>query len=151
MEIYNEALRDLLSSDSAPLRLLDDPEVNIVFDGSASKVQLEEDKHSKIHFCSYFDREGLLLTNLRRRLWGIGTIYRSSFPYVKVRVLELVCISMEKMTLVPRMWFCILAAQRQIGETALNETSSRSHQILRLVCLPFNGAPISYIIFGTSS
>ena len=68
MEIYNEALRDLLSSDSAPLRLLDDPEVNIVFDGSASKVQLEEDKHSKIHFCSYFDREGLLLTNLRRRL-----------------------------------------------------------------------------------
>lgn len=29
MEIYNEAVRDLLSSDSTPLRLLDDPEVNI--------------------------------------------------------------------------------------------------------------------------
>jgi len=27
----------------------------------------------------------------------------------------------------------IIAAQRQIGETALNEVSSRSHQILRLV------------------
>lgn len=27
------------------------------------------------------------------------------------------------------------SAQRQIGETSLNETSSRSHQILRLVCL----------------
>uniref|UniRef100_A0A453LDY7 Uncharacterized protein n=1 Tax=Aegilops tauschii subsp. strangulata TaxID=200361 RepID=A0A453LDY7_AEGTS len=28
---------------------------------------------------------------------------------------------------------CRATAQRQIGETALNETSSRSHQILRLV------------------
>jgi centromeric protein E len=27
MEIYNEAVRDLLSSDATPLRLLDDPEV----------------------------------------------------------------------------------------------------------------------------
>lgn len=26
-----------------------------------------------------------------------------------------------------------LAAQRQVGETALNDTSSRSHQIIRLV------------------
>jgi centromeric protein E len=30
MEIYNEAVRDLLSSDNVPLRLLDDPEVNSV-------------------------------------------------------------------------------------------------------------------------
>lgn len=29
MEIYNESVRDLLSTDSTPLRLLDDPEVNI--------------------------------------------------------------------------------------------------------------------------
>lgn len=28
MEIYNEAIRDLLSSDSTQLRVLDDPEVN---------------------------------------------------------------------------------------------------------------------------
>lgn len=29
MEIYNEAVKDLLCSDGTPLRLLDDPEVNI--------------------------------------------------------------------------------------------------------------------------
>ena len=29
--------------------------------------------------------------------------------------------------------FSIFAAQRQVGETALNDKSSRSHQILRLV------------------
>lgn len=28
MEIYNEAVRDLLSADSAPLRLLDDPDAS---------------------------------------------------------------------------------------------------------------------------
>jgi len=33
---------------------------------------------------------------------------------------------------------CIVAAQRQIGETALNEASSRSHQILRLVFYVIN-------------
>jgi centromeric protein E len=32
---------------------------------------------------------------------------------------------------------CIIAAQRQIGETMLNERSSRSHQIIKLVCLSF--------------
>lgn len=31
MEIYNESVRDLLSADTSPLRLLDDPEVNFVF------------------------------------------------------------------------------------------------------------------------
>lgn len=36
MEIYNEAVRDLLSSDATPLRLLDDPEVNTVNDSFAS-------------------------------------------------------------------------------------------------------------------
>lgn len=29
MEIYNESVRDLLSTDISPLRLLDDPEVNV--------------------------------------------------------------------------------------------------------------------------
>nr|CAB3459015.1 unnamed protein product [Digitaria exilis] len=60
MEIYNEAVRDLLNPEATQLRLLDDPECADPF-------------------------------NL---VWG--------------------------------------TAQRQIGETALNETSSRSHQILRL-------------------
>lgn len=36
----------------------------------------------------------------------------------------------------PNMQALLLAAQRQIGETSLNETSSRSHQILRLVGPP---------------
>lgn len=31
MEIYNESVRDLLSADNTPLRLLDDPEVYIIF------------------------------------------------------------------------------------------------------------------------
>lgn len=30
MEIYNESVRDLLSTDSTPLRLLDDPEVTAI-------------------------------------------------------------------------------------------------------------------------
>jgi hypothetical protein len=31
MEIYNEAVRDLLSTDLTPLRLLDDPEVRLIY------------------------------------------------------------------------------------------------------------------------
>ena len=40
IEIYNEAIRDLLSSDGASLRLRDDPEVN--FYGSYQKGTLVE-------------------------------------------------------------------------------------------------------------
>ncbi|OEL25791.1 Kinesin-like protein KIN-7H [Dichanthelium oligosanthes] len=76
IEIYNEAVRDLLSHDSTPLRLLDDPEK-----GTTVEKLTEE--------------------TLR--------------DYDHLRDLLAVC-----------------EAQRQIGETALNETSSRSHQILRL-------------------
>uniref|UniRef100_A0A7N0V313 Kinesin-like protein n=1 Tax=Kalanchoe fedtschenkoi TaxID=63787 RepID=A0A7N0V313_KALFE len=76
MEIYNEAVRDLLCPDSAPLRLLDDPERGTVVE--------------KLTEVAVIDVEHLL---------------------------ELIS-------------FCYL--QRQVGETSLNETSSRSHQILRL-------------------
>ncbi|CAJ1942409.1 unnamed protein product [Sphenostylis stenocarpa] len=76
MEIYNEAVRDLLSVDSTPLRLLDDPEKGTVVER---------------------------LTEATLRDWN--------------HFQELIV-------------FC--EAQRQIGETALNEVSSRSHQILRL-------------------
>lgn len=31
IEIYNEAVRDLLSTDNTPLRLLDDPDVRLFF------------------------------------------------------------------------------------------------------------------------
>ncbi|KAL1354909.1 hypothetical protein HN51_006958 [Arachis hypogaea] len=76
IEIYNESVRDLLSTDSTPLRLLDDPERGTVIER---------------------------LTEATMRDWN--------------HFKELIS-------------FC--EAQRQIGETSLNEASSRSHQILRL-------------------
>ncbi|KAA8528709.1 hypothetical protein F0562_036064 [Nyssa sinensis] len=76
MEIYNESVRDLLSTDSTPLRLLDDPERGTVVE-RLSEETLRDWSHLK----------------------------------------ELLS---------------ICEAQRQIGETSLNEMSSRSHQILRL-------------------
>ncbi|KAL8553090.1 hypothetical protein ACS0TY_001663 [Phlomoides rotata] len=76
MEIYNEVVRDLLSTDSTPLRLLDDPEKGTIIE-KLTEDTLRDRNHLK----------------------------------------ELLS---------------ICEAQRQIGETLLNETSSRSHQILRL-------------------
>ncbi|XP_018480372.1 kinesin-like protein KIN-7G isoform X2 [Raphanus sativus] len=76
MEIYNESVRDLLSTDITPLRLLDDPEK-----GTVVEKLTEETLRGWNHF----------------------------------KELLSICI-----------------AQRHIGETALNEVSSRSHQILRL-------------------
>ncbi|XP_074565769.1 kinesin-like protein KIN-7F [Curcuma longa] len=76
IEIYNEAVKDLLSADSAPLRLLDDPEKGTVIEKLTEEI-LKDWNHLK--------------------------------------ALISVC-----------------EAQRKIGETTLNETSSRSHQILRL-------------------
>ncbi|KAL3505357.1 hypothetical protein ACH5RR_035198 [Cinchona calisaya] len=76
MEIYNEAVKDLLSSDAMPLRLLDDPEKGTVVE-KITEVTLRDWSHLK----------------------------------------ELLS---------------VCEAQRKIGETSLNETSSRSHQILRL-------------------
>uniref|UniRef100_A0A2P2ITV7 Kinesin-like protein n=1 Tax=Rhizophora mucronata TaxID=61149 RepID=A0A2P2ITV7_RHIMU len=79
MEIYNESVRDLLSTDTTPLRLLDDPERGTVVE-KLSEETLRDWNHFKEHLS-------------------------------------------------------LCEAQRQIGETSLNETSSRSHQILRLVQL----------------
>ncbi|KAG6519184.1 hypothetical protein ZIOFF_022673 [Zingiber officinale] len=76
MEIYNEAVRDLLIADNIPLRLLDDPERGTVV-------------------------EKLTEETLRDQ-WHLSDL------------------------------LAICAAQRQVGETTLNEMSSRSHQILRL-------------------
>ncbi|KAK6916636.1 NPK1-activating kinesin-like protein, C-terminal [Dillenia turbinata] len=76
MEIYNEHVRDLLSADSTPLRLLDDPEKGTIVEKLTEEV-LRDWNHLK-----------QLLS--------------------------------------------ICEAQRQVGETSLNETSSRSHQIIRL-------------------
>ncbi|XP_057788493.1 kinesin-like protein KIN-7F [Salvia miltiorrhiza] len=76
IEIYNEVVRDLLSTDNSPLRLLDDPERGTIIE-KLTEETLRDRNHLK----------------------------------------ELLS---------------ICEAQRQIGETLLNETSSRSHQILRL-------------------
>ncbi|KAG9450516.1 hypothetical protein H6P81_010481 [Aristolochia fimbriata] len=76
LEIYNEIVKDLLSPDSGPLRLLDDPEK-----GTIVEKLVEETAKDSQH----------------------------------LRHLVSIC-----------------EAQRQVGETALNDTSSRSHQIIRL-------------------
>ncbi|CAL0314467.1 unnamed protein product [Lupinus luteus] len=87
IEIYNESVRDLLSADSTPLRLLDDPERGTVIEKLTEEVV---------------------------RDWNHLT--------------ELIA-------------FC--ETQRQIGETTMNDASSRSHQILRLTiessALEFHG------------
>ncbi|KAK3195363.1 hypothetical protein Dsin_026673 [Dipteronia sinensis] len=76
MEIYNEAIRDLLTTDNTPLRLLDDPEKGVIVE-KVTEETLKDWNH--------------------------------------LQELLSVC-----------------EAQRRIGETSLNEKSSRSHQIIRL-------------------
>ncbi|KAL7098107.1 hypothetical protein ACP275_10G184700 [Erythranthe tilingii] len=76
MEIYNESVRDLLSVDNTPLRLLDDTERGTIVEKLTEEI-LRDWSHV-IHLLS------------------------------------------------------ICEAQRQIGETSLNEMSLRSHQIIRL-------------------
>ncbi|CAN0907691.1 Kinesin-like protein KIN-7E [Linum grandiflorum] len=76
IEIYNEAIRDLLTADNTSLRLLDDPDKGTVVEKATEEI-LKDWNHLKelLSFCE---------------------------------------------------------AQRRVGETFLNEKSSRSHQILRL-------------------
>ncbi|KAK9667248.1 hypothetical protein RND81_14G242900 [Saponaria officinalis] len=76
MEIYNENVRDLLSNDNTPLRLLDDPERGTIVE-KLTEEKLDDRNH------------------------------------------------LQKL-------LSICEAQRKIGETSLNEQSSRSHQILKL-------------------
>ncbi|GMI66055.1 hypothetical protein like AT3G51150 [Hibiscus trionum] len=99
MEIYNESVRDLLSADSSPLRLLDDPER-----GTVVEKLTEETLQDWNHF----------------------------------KELLSVC-----------------EAQRQIGETSLNEASSRSHQILRVTvessAIEFLGTDKSSMLSATVS
>ncbi|OMO75535.1 hypothetical protein COLO4_26044 [Corchorus olitorius] len=76
IEIYNEAIRDLLNSDNTQLRLRDDPEKGTIVE-KVTEEPLRDLNHLK----------------------------------------ELLA---------------ICEAQRKIGETSLNERSSRSHQIIRL-------------------
>lgn len=43
------------------------------------------------------------------------------------------------------LYFVCATAQRETGETALNEASSRSHQILRLVGAPLIRSGLDYL------
>ncbi|KAL0282581.1 UNVERIFIED_CONTAM: Kinesin-like protein KIN-7G [Sesamum angustifolium] len=76
MEIYNESVRDLLSADSTPLRLLDDPERGTIVEKLTEEILTDRNHATQL--------------------------------------------------------LSVCEAQRQIGETSLNEMSSRSHQIIRL-------------------
>ncbi|XP_058109381.1 kinesin-like protein KIN-7F [Magnolia sinica] len=76
IEIYNEAVRDLLGTDGTPLRIRDDPERGPIVEKLTEEI-LRDWRHMQ-HLLS------------------------------------------------------ICESQRQVGETSLNEASSRSHQILRL-------------------
>ncbi|XP_073525561.1 uncharacterized protein [Phyllobates terribilis] len=76
MEIYNESVRDLLSVDATPLRLLDDPERGTVVDKLTEEVVKDWNHLAKL--------------------------------------------------------LSVCKAQRQIAETLQNESSSRSHQIIKL-------------------
>lgn len=76
MEIYNESVRDLLSRDATPLRLIDDPERGTIVDKLTEEVVRD-----------------------RNHLAELLSVCR---------------------------------ARRQIGEILLNESSSRSHQIIKL-------------------
>ncbi|XP_078447871.1 kinesin-like protein KIN-7F isoform X2 [Wolffia australiana] len=76
MEIYNESVRDLLSEDNTPLRLLDGPDKSTIVEKLTEEV------------INGWDHIMQLLSTCE--------------------------------------------AQREVGETSLNKTSSRSHQIIRL-------------------
>ncbi|XP_015575178.2 kinesin-like protein KIN-7C [Ricinus communis] len=97
MEIYNEAVRDLLSSDSTPLRVLDDPEKGTVVERLIEETLID---------------------------WN------------HLQELLIIC-----------------EAQRQIGETSMNENSSRSHQVIRLTiessAREYSGVGNSSILIST--
>lgn len=141
MEIYNESVRDLLSTDSTPLRLLDDPEVTAI-------ICFFHLVRMLLWVCFFFlvGSDGVTLS-LQQKGTVVERLTEETLTDMS-HLMELLAVCEGKTFLVSHQclfgfqvitslffYFClILAAQRQIGETALNETSSRSHQILRLVC-----------------
>jgi hypothetical protein len=73
MEIYNENVKDLLMPDSGPLRLLDDPEVQQLFQNSSKEDYVGTSTFSFfIFFCLpllfVFSRKEQLLRNWRSKL-----------------------------------------------------------------------------------
>ncbi|KAH0866039.1 hypothetical protein HID58_083250 [Brassica napus] len=104
LEIYNENVRDLLNSESGrALKLLDDPEKGTVVEKLVEETA-NNDQHLR-HLISICEGNLNLLYYILQSLF---MFYVSDW-----------CVY-------------FLLAQRQVGETALNDTSSRSHQIIRL-------------------
>lgn len=84
IEIYNEAVRDLLCTDNTQLRLLDDPEVRVVF--LVFHSLFKNNNNLPLLLClTWYVNEflhnflviisgGLLWRNSQRKPWGIGAI-----------------------------------------------------------------------------
>jgi len=72
IEIYNESVRDLLSPDCTPLRLLDDPEVNIFISYRTSISAFYS------QFCNLTERDSCWETD-RGNYKRLGTFYRTYF------------------------------------------------------------------------
>lgn len=69
MEIYNEVVRDLLSTDSSPLRLLDDAEVkHWTYGCCIIEFFLMKQQALLVNLLPILLREGLLWRNLQRKL-----------------------------------------------------------------------------------
>ncbi|KAK8558502.1 hypothetical protein V6N13_098159, partial [Hibiscus sabdariffa] len=99
IEIYNEAIRDLLNSENTQLRLRDDPEVN-------TNIYLTFSSSSMLDLTSSFHQRGTTVEKVTEEVLR---------DWNHLKELLAIC-----------------EAQRKIGETSLNERSSRSHQIIRL-------------------
>ena len=84
------------------------------------------------------------MRNSQKKLCVTGIILKSFYLCVKVRIISIGLSFTNPLIAYLSMSWCSLAAQRQIGETSLNETSSRSHQILRLVCFVFHCKTFRY-------
>ncbi|KAI3973159.1 hypothetical protein MKX01_020894 [Papaver californicum] len=124
LEIYNETVMDLLNRDSGPLRLLDDPEKGTIVEKLVEEVA-KDSNHLKslIKIC-----EGMQVQLLYLVRWFYFIFGNAESQYLRR---------------------FIFAAQRQVGETALNDTSSRSHQIIRLTiesCLRENSSRVKSFV-----
>jgi centromeric protein E len=139
IEIYNEVVRDLLSAENTPLRLWDDAEVK-----SSSSLSLL----IFFFFVMFLFANGLMLFIVQKGTYveNLTEVILRDWNHLKglTAVCEgeiLITINSlyfaELVNIASDLLYMLVIAQRKTGETFLNEKSSRSHQILKLVCLPF--------------
>ncbi|XP_076901355.1 kinesin-like protein KIN-7F [Bidens hawaiensis] len=111
IEIYNECVRDLLSADATPLRLLDDPVKGTIVD-----------KLTEIHLEDW--------THLMELLAVCEVTPTDPLTHNSPACLPITSRACRLLNHLETGNTCV--AQRKIGETSMNEMSSRSHQIIRL-------------------